>query len=72
MTDVFLRHFDNADAVKIGEVPFTEAALDAATRLVKAWSVQTDEDDYAGFHSGQFVLRGGRAYFEIVVGAEDE
>lgn len=72
MTDVYLRHIDEADGVKIGEVPFTDTALDEAVRLVEKWSVQTAADDYAEFHSGTLVLRDGRAYFEVVVGKEDE
>lgn len=70
MTDVYLRHYDLASGVKIGEVPFSATALDEAVRLVKSWGVYVDEADYQGFESASFRLSDGQAYFEIVLGDE--
>jgi len=72
MTDVYLRYYDEADGCKIGEVPFSGAALDEAVRLVGKWSVSTVGEDYSDVDSATFVLRDGRAFFEITVGSDAE
>jgi len=66
--DVYLRHVEDATGPKLGEIPFTENAIDEAIRMVKAFQVSNDYDD-GEFHSAQFVLGGGKAGLEIVVGS---
>jgi hypothetical protein len=71
MTDVYLRYSEDAVGHKIGEVPFTEAGIDEAIRLVGKWSVNTNTVDYADVLSTTFVLQDGRAFFEIEVGSDE-
>jgi hypothetical protein len=71
VTDVYLRHVDEVEGVKVGEVPFTDTGFDEAVRLVKSWGSYVDGYDLEQFNSAQLRLSEGRAYFEIILG-EDE
>ena len=70
MTAVWLRHVDEAEGVKVGEVPFTDTAFDEAVRLVKSWGIYVDDHDLEEFNSAQLRLTEHDAYFEIIVGSD--
>lgn len=69
MTEVRIRHINEAESAHLGEVPFTADALSDAITLVQSWGVSVDGEDANGT-VGQLVIDGRRAYFEVVVGDE--
>lgn len=70
MTDVYLRYLEEADGLKVGEIPFSSEAFEQAVQLVKSWGIYVDDFDSVPFHSAQLRLTMAGAYFEIIVGEE--
>lgn len=74
MIEVRLRHVDQADSVHL--MTWDPTDLDGAMKLVTTWGLRYAEDggEYGqpGQFSGQLVVDGGRAFFEILVDGDGE
>lgn len=72
MIEVRLRHVDQAESVPL--MTWDPTDLDGALKLVATWGLRYAEDggEYGqpGQFSGQLVVDGGRAFFEILVDEE--
>jgi hypothetical protein len=62
---VRIRHAEEARAVPLTIWPVT--GLEGLVRHLKSWGVYDETEDDAEL-VGQFVIDGGEAYFEIIVG----
>jgi len=73
MIEVRIREEYDTSAVKLGEVAFDEAALDRVIPLLCEWGVaDRDGNTHAkGEMVGQFALRDGDAYFEVILISDD-
>jgi hypothetical protein len=72
MTDIRIRHVDDATTVLLGHADLSEASLDEVLRLISKWGVWSEYADLSHVAAAQFCIADGRAYFEIVVGGEED
>jgi hypothetical protein len=62
MIEVRIRHQDEADAVRLTDVPFND--IGSVIPAVKGWGIADYEDREL---SAQFVVTDTAAYFEVVI-----
>lgn len=68
---VRIRMESEARAVPLCTWPATD--LDSLINTITRWGLRVDDnDDASGLASGSFVFQDGEAYFEVMVGDEDE
>jgi hypothetical protein len=60
--EVRIRHQDEADSVRLTEVPFTD--IGSVIPTIKGWGIADYEDREM---SAQFVVSDTAAYFEVVI-----
>jgi len=74
MVEVRIRNENDDSAQKLGEVEFTESALDRVIPLLSRWGVSDPEgeDHDARSMIGQFKVSSTGAYFEVILVTSDD
>jgi hypothetical protein len=67
MTEIRIRHEGCADPVSLGDISLS--AIDTVIPLLKSWGLRAEDGtvDRDGIY-GEFVIRDGKAFFEVMYG----
>ncbi|MCZ4069247.1 hypothetical protein O1W71_16375 [Microbacterium sp. H37-C3] len=68
-----IRSANDSTSRFLADIPFRPEVIDSVIPILAAWGVFTNDNSLAGEAdmTGQFVDNGEKAYFEIVIGAEE-
>lgn len=71
--EVRIRSADDSTSRFLADIPFRPEVIDSVIPTLAAWGVFTPNHSLAdeGAMVGQFVDTGEKAYFEVVIGAEE-